>query len=275
MDIFGGKTLIKRPKEKANKTNDDPLPISSLSYSSIRDYLKCPLMFYYRHVMKLRIPQKQIELVFGSAVHSAFEAFHNGTDPFKMFDQEFDPRKLMPEERVDMANHIAEGKRFIQCYIDNQEFLKQVHGVHPEGVSEQKFFEWVMNPITKEILPVKMSGRLDRITTINQLIDFKTSSKPYTQDQVDSEMQPDIYYLQHYAKTKQLAEEFIYIVLVKGRKDPLQVLKTKRTKEQLAHTFMTADLVIKAVRGGQFPRGTGWKHKWCDCTKYEEQLLIK
>lgn len=274
--LFGRAVKIKDEKEKKEKEGTG-LKISSLSYSAMRDYLKCPKLFYYRHVMKLRLPQKQMELVFGSAVHSAFESFAKSEDPYLAFTKEFDATKLNPDERDRMDEYDLEGKRLIKIFVESQDYLQKVHGIILKGTAEQKFRTWLIDPITKQRLPIQFSGRTDFETEADQILDYKTSSKPYKQEEVDDgdhALQADIYSLEFLARKGFMPKEFIFVVFVKGRKDPLQVMKTVRTKESMSRTFKTAELVINGVRGNQFPRGSGWMHKFCDCSKYEASLLI-
>ena len=139
-NLFGEKIKIKKTKEKT--VVDKPTyPVSNLSYSSIRDYLRCPKLFYYQYVLKLRLKQKQMELVFGGAVHKALEVFHQSLDPIDAFTKEFVKEKLFPSEYEDFDRYVTEGHRLIKCYVDPemQTYLKTYHEIEPEGESEKKF----------------------------------------------------------------------------------------------------------------------------------------
>lgn len=274
--LFGRAVRIKEVKDPKVKEKTEGIKLSSISYSSIRDYLKCPKLFYYRHLMKIKLQQKQMELVFGSAVHSAFEAFTKSQDPRAAFDLEFREKKLLPEELAGDAvqKHKEEGERFIKTFLESQEYLKEVHGLILKGTAERMFRTWMTDPITKQVLPVQFSGRVDFETDDGKIIDYKTSAKPYKQSEVDQDLQPSYYILEYLMRTGKLPEGFYYIVFVKGRKEPLQVIKTTRSKEQLSLAFKMAELVLNGVKGKQFPKGTTWMERFCDCSKYEEALLL-
>lgn len=250
--------------------------IDHLSYSSVRDYLNCPRNFYLKHILKIRPKQKQMNLVFGGAVHDGIEAYHNGYSHIGVFDRSFDNKKLLPEELAEFDYHKEEGHRLLDAYVFTQAYMTDYLGIDPTGRSEVKFEVMLSNPMTKDLLGVKLTGRIDRITNGNQILEFKTSSKPYKQADVDVELQASLYDMVHLMQTDELATGIFYVVLIKGRKkDPIQILKTTRTKEQLVQSFKTLELVLKGINSNQFERGKGWFHdKFCDCFKIDEQLLL-
>lgn len=272
-DLFGKsqKVDVGLKKEKKEPTG---LKINRLSYSSIRDYMRCPKLFYYKYIMNLRIPQKQMELVFGGAVHEALEYVYKGQDPFEVFKRSFDKTKLLPEEHELYDQYVQEGQRLLEAYTRDYPRFAAEFKIDPEGESEVKFMDWIIDPITKDVLELKLSGRIDRLTTSTQIIEYKTSSKPYVQEDVDVELQASLYALQQLTKTKTVPPDIFYIVLVKGRKDPIQVLRTYRTKQQMSFAFRLVQFVLSGIKMNHFPKGSGWNHKWCDCEKFEQQLLL-
>ena len=271
--LFGRAILVKEEKVQRQKEKTG-LSISHLTNSMIKDYLFCPRLFYFKYILGLRLPMKSIQLVFGSSFHSALEGFYKKEDPEEIFMKEFLKEKIDPFNEEEYIEAISEGKRFVQRFIDAQDWLKTYHGIEFEGESEKQFKSWWRDPSTGEILDVFVSGRYDRVTKNHQLIDFKTSSKSYSQDKADSENQPSVYCFSYFLQEKIEPKEFIYIVFVKGRKDPLQVIKTKRTKEEYSLMFKIASLVLKGIKGKQFNQGNGFLHKYCDCYKYEKLLLL-
>lgn len=272
--LFGRPIKIKPKKIKMHKESE--YPIGRISQSMVKDYLKCPKLFYYRHILKIKLPMKSLPLVFGGAVHKAVESYYNGGEPYEVFNREFKADRIEPFDELEYEAHIKEGKRLIDEFINAQDWLTNYHGISLNGESEHKFNIWWRDPATYTLLPVQVSGIFDRTTDKHQILEFKTSSKPYKQDDVDIAIQKQMYSFSYYLLHKVIPTEFIYIVLIKGRKkDPIQVLKSTVTKSEFSQIFQTVDLVLKGIKGGQFNKGTGFLHRYCDCQRYEEALLIK
>lgn len=253
--------------------------VTALSASSIRDYKNCPLLFYYRHVLKLRLPQKQLNLVFGGAVHNGIEVYHNTNDveeAIAKFKKSFQFIRLAPEERNEYYPHKAEGERLIREYVAHQPYMTDVYGIDPNGVSETKFEKILVDPFTGEELTMPIRGRIDRVTATGQVVEYKTSKKKYKQDETDLLDQATIYSWVTELDLQREIEGVYYVVFLKGRKsDPIQILKTKRTKEDYVRLFRETKNIIKQIEKGRFERGcSGYKAKWCDCRKYEEALEI-
>ena len=79
--------------------------IDRVSYSVLRDYLECPLLFLYRHVLKLELPEKPIHLHFGKALHRALELQQKeNADPIAIFQKEFTSDLIA---REDLSTYLA------------------------------------------------------------------------------------------------------------------------------------------------------------------------
>lgn len=259
-----------------------PKTLKSLSASSIRDFKNCPALFYYRHVLKLRLPQKQMNLIFGGAVHNGLEHYHDEGEDLekatKAFHKAFFAQKtaLLPEEAGEFFNHLAEGKKLITAYHDQQEYMKSVYGITPGGISEMKFSVILKDPITEEELGLPINGRIDRITGTNQVVEFKTAKKKYKQDETDLLDQATIYEWVTELETGKPVPGIFYVVLLKERKkDPIQIIKTSRSVEDRTRLFREAKNILKHVEAGRFPKGcSGFKERFCDCGRYRDALAI-
>ena len=244
----------------------------------VRDYKQCPRLFYYRHILKLKLPQKQLNLLFGGAIHKGIEIFHNTKSldaGLAAFRKEFDKNKLAEDEQHEYQPHLAEGERILRRYVDAQDYLRIVHGISPEGVSEGYFKVNWTDPITGEKLELPITGIIDRRVKSGQLIDFKTSSKSYKQKKADELDQATIYSYSGEILFGDPVKEFAYIVFVKKRKNPIQVVKTKRSKQDYSLMFKEMKSIIKSIKAKKFHRGCrGFQAKWCDCRRYEEYLKI-
>lgn len=59
--------------------------LKKLSASSISTYLSCPLRFKFRHIDKIEAPADSPHLIYGSAIHTAIQAYHNSVYYGKRF----------------------------------------------------------------------------------------------------------------------------------------------------------------------------------------------
>ena len=238
-----------------------------LTHSMIRDYLRCPRLYYYRYYLGIRLPSKHLNLVFGSAIHEGIEDYYNRKDPIYAFTSDFQIDKIDNITKDEYLNALKEGKRLLDFFTAMIPITR--------GSSEVKFRTELIDPITHKMLEVPITGRYDRLED-NMIIEFKTSSKPYKQKDIDEATQASLYMFARYMATGKIPERFRYIILIKGRKkEPIQVLETQRTKEDLSFMFRTIETVLEGIKGEQFSKGTGFMHnKFCDCQKYEQELLL-
>lgn len=251
------------------------MELKTLSASSIRDYKKCPKLFLYRHVLRLKLPYKSRHLTFGGAFHSALEVYHKYNkekSAYNKFSNEFKIIHLSEDEKQFYDEMHTEGNRLLASYFNSQEYLKVVHDISSNGLSEARFRnEWI-DPISKEDLGIKITGIIDRVTEDADVVEFKTSSKPYKQEEVDRLDQATIYHRAFTIKTGQMPRRVVYIVFVKGRKDPIQVVTTTRNETDYARLQSEVKTIMSNIAQNKFDVGSGFEHRWCDCKRYEEML---
>src|SRR3989304_1274355 len=112
------------------------LPIDRISPSMISSYLECPPLFYYQYIAKIRLPQKQQHLLFGSAIHKAIEMMYKkDPDPYAWFDRTLDKSKLLPEELKEPPRLIELGHEMLKNYFEYHPKLDKLYGLN-EGISE-------------------------------------------------------------------------------------------------------------------------------------------
>lgn len=290
--MWGRKILIKPKKIKKMKEKSG-IPFGRISATAIRDYLKCQKLFYYRHVLKMKLPTKAIQLVFGGAFHSGIEGLYEGEDPVDIFKKKFKISEIdkLPEmSQEDFEAKFKEAREDgIEMMKEWREKAKSIHKEHNipwKGKSEVYFENWWIHPETGARLPIVVNGKVDRITDGGHILEFKTSGKKYKQEDVDTTGQGDVYCFARHCDLKlknpkfynNTSERMIYIVFLKGRKkDRIQVLETSRTVNDYVRIYETIDLIIDAVKKKSekdYKYGEGFMHKYCDCRKYEEQLLL-
>ena len=241
-------------------------------------YLNCPLSFYYQYIAKIRLPQKQIHLVFGSAIHAAVEAIFNKEEPFSHFEIEFDKKKLLDEEKDKYDEFYKLGYEMIRNYIKEYPTLDKLYELS-EGESELWIRRKLINPMTGEESSLPISGKIDRLTEGGRVVEYKTAGKKWTKEDLSYKLQTLLYNLWFYTEKGEMPLETVYIVLLKkykhqGRGETYQVLTKHCTLEELASTFEEVELILQKINNNEFERPRGYHPKWCDCYRFEEVLTI-
>ena len=249
--------------------------IDRFSPSMMIDYISCPRLFYYRYISKIQLPQKQIHLLFGGAIHKAVECIYDKQEPFKPFEQHFDKEKLMDDEKGLHKEYIDLGYEMIRNYLKEYPTLNALYNLS-DGQSEVYIKRYLKNPLTGETSSLPMSGRIDRLTTEGRVVEYKTSKNKWNQTDANYKIQTLLYNLWYLTEHDVLPLETIYIVLLKkykkvGRGEILQVLSKHCTIDELAGTFEEVEIILNKINNNEFDRPRNHP-KWCDCYKYEEAL---
>lgn len=250
--------------------------IERVSHSAIKDYQNCPLLFYYRKVLKLDLPDKGIHLHFGSAIHKALELYQTEkSDPVKIFQGEFTKDVLSKEEQEKHPELYDKGTELMEYYLSKEQILREDYGIKIVRTERKIIKEKVIDPATKvKMLFKEITGIIDFETEDDRLGDYKTAGKPYKQQDVDESLQPTMYYLLYFLEHGKLPASFVYIILLKKRKrEPIQILETTRTMEDITNLINLINDIHRKVELKLYERGHG-DDAWCDCFKYDNLLKI-
>ena len=254
--------------------------LEKFSPSAIITYVNCPLSFYYQYIAKIQLPQKQIHLLFGGAVHSAIEGMYNKLEPHGIFDEKFDINKLSAEEKSLHEEYVKLGHEMVKNYVAEHGILEDLYHLNA-GTSELYIKRHLKNPITGELSSIPMSGRIDRLTDAGIIIDYKTSSHKWSAEDTGYKIQTELYNLWYYSEYGRLPEETLYIVLLKKYKEVdkkesqvIQLLSKHCTMDELASTFEEVEIILSKINNGDFERPLGFHPPYCDCHRYEEALKV-
>lgn len=249
--------------------------VESISHSALRDYIKCPLLYFYRHVLKLEFKYKPLNLHFGSCLHSALEVYERDQkDPLIVFMNQFTPDVLSLEDKLKHEEYHTIGLKMLQQFKDERETLRDLYDLDITSCERRFSLENVVSPIDGTKLKFKRVNGVIDFETKNQAIgDYKTSSHKYKQEEVDESEQPTIYAMEKLFSQGKLPKEFLFIVFLKKRKkDMIQVIKTTRTKEDIHKLILKMNWVYDRIEKELFHRGHG-DDAYCDCYLFDE--LVK
>lgn len=227
--------------------------------------------------MWLKLPDDPIQLVVGKAFHSALEKMErDGKDPIKVFEKEFTKDKVQSVSIEKYAVEKEESMRLLAFWRDNRKMMLSLAGFSITEYEVPFKLKVDRDPLTGNRLNLPpINGFVDFVTDNNGIGDYKTSSKKYTQEMVDTSDQPTFYYLWHLLERGKLPSEFIYIVFRKGiKKQPIQILRTQRTMKQVSDLLASIQEVVLKIEDKQYHQRHDENERFCDCYLYEEMLRV-
>ena len=219
-----------------------------ISFSLLETYKNCPLKFKYQQLDKIKTP-KNIEAVFGNAIHSSLKKLFERTPLFPSLDEVIDHFQNNFAEKVESLN--LEPDTIAAYTKEGITLLKNFYKKNPPWnfnvvELESRFSVILEDPENKETHI--LAGIIDRIDKHEEngayeIIDYKTSKRMPSQDDTDKNLQLSIYNLGLLKKWPHLDPEKIKLSLYflkHGEK-----AETKRTKEDLENTKTE---ILKTIR---------------------------
>lgn len=249
------------------------LKIDHLSYSSISAYMTCGKAWKYKYVDE--IPTKPSEtLVIGSCVHDTVEEivkcnslgidapdvaefatqcvterFENNEGINNTLDFETVKNETL---RLVSASAIRSGIDMLKARLDND----------GRPMIERKVELWVPG------VDVPIVGYIDIVLADGTPADFKTSSRSWTQDKAQSELQP-VFYLGAMTQCEmEVNWKFRHIVMVKNKTPKFQIIEHAHKPIEVFKLFGNIHDIWNTMSKGVFlPAVPGsWKcsPKYCD-----------
>ncbi len=231
---------------------------SSASYSRLSQFLRCPLQFYFKRILKLPEPTAGSGLVFGSAIHNALAYIHNQIKVGETIDRDIVIREFLEtwhdyrgteikykanESRKSLSEM---GARLLDLYLEN-----------PISVGIRQVEHNVLVPLMNsrhEYLATPMVSVFDLLTETNGTVtlhEFKTSARKYSCLEVDLSLQATAYANAVYQLYGQIPiVEFV--VLTKTKTPKIHRIETYRTEQQLLQFGDLVEKVESAIRNNSF-----------------------
>lgn len=229
------------------------------SYSSLNQYLRCPLQYFFERVLGLPRATVGSGLVLGSAVHTALEHYHRG-----LMENQPASRDQIQKSFID-----AWGSRDDECEIEYKRNETRSSAIElgvalvemyleeppPENIVavEQSFLSPLRNS-QGEFLETPLAAVADLLTQDNESLkvrEFKTSGRAYSEFETDTSLQPTAYVnaVQHHYNAIADVE---YTVLVKTKTPKIQRISAPRTEDDLGRLGDIVESVEKAVQAKAF-----------------------
>ncbi len=223
----------------------------NISITKISTYLECPRKYWYLYEMGLQTPKSE-GFYFGSAVHEGLENYYLGKDPMEgVRNALFGKKKNIgeePKEGIDLDKLHKEAKRIFQIYPQQAPYFKP-------ALIEHFFKVPLIHPETKEKLPATFVGKIDLITTHDDIVDHKTASGSDTgffKEKNDFQANGYSYaFLQMFGR---LPKRFIFNFLIKGNTRRGPRIEPKILRPQLGDIctfFDTCKYALDAILRGE------------------------
>jgi CRISPR/Cas system-associated exonuclease Cas4 (RecB family) len=255
----------------ATGMGDDPVPIflggpmrelvprPHWSYSSVSQYLKCPLQYYFERVVKLPRETRTAAQVLGSAVHSALADYHRKLQAgesvtaqqvhrayLAAWDAQADDGPIIGSGGKPVGDSRDLGLALVDVYLDEPP---------PESIIavESPFLAPIANShgeyLERPVLVVAdLVVRQGDSLLVNEI---KTAGRSFSESEVATSHQPTFYANALYEITgEEPAVE--YTVLVKTKQPKVQKIRAVRTTSDYQRLGDIIEAVERGVGAGLF-----------------------
>lgn len=222
-----------------------------VSFSSLETYRNCPLKFKYQELDKIKTP-KAIEAIFGNTIHSSLKKLFQKTPLFPTLDEILNDFNNKWRQSFEKMDEEKKDENVFKAYLEEGvSMLKNFYKKNPPWnfnvVELESRFEVIIEDSAGNESHI-LAGVMDRVdknpeNDEYEIIDYKTSKRMPSQDDLDKNLQLSIYNLGLLKKWPHLAPEKIKLSLYflkHGEK-----IESKRTKEELERT---KNEILKIIR---------------------------
>jgi len=204
------------------------------SFSALDTFKQCPLKYKFQVIDKIRAPKLK-EAVFGNKIHKALQWFHSKEpvsptlDELLNFLKEIWESEVFIDDQEDMI-FFGEAIKILKNYYNFCQKIKE----KPVILNTETRFEVLLENKDKKCLLAGIIDRIDKNKDGIELIDYKTTKRLPSQQDIDNNLQLSLYCLGLLGRWPQFAEQGLEnIKLTFHFLKHQEFISTKRTKEQL------------------------------------------
>ena len=251
-----------------------------LSASGISDYLTCGFLYKLRRIDKLKPAFTSDALVFGSVIHAVLAEFHQQ----KMIGEKLSLKELLAvftthwqkaaKGRKDIR--YDDGKNFKVLLDEGQALLTTYH----RNLAQDDYKVLAIEqPFRFTVGGVPVIGVIDLMEVDESgtiiITDFKTTSRAYSTDEIDGNMQLSIYYMGVKANGYHDREILLRIDgLIKTKTPKFQQYYTSRSELDERRVAKKIRGVWDGIKKGVFiPNDGNWKCKCCEVKSFCDEFL--
>jgi putative RecB family exonuclease len=249
--------------------------MTSVSYTRLTTWQDCPRRFKFRYVDEAPEEGTAVNLVFGTAMHEAAEAFLESLaqtpkgddeiiavferafrDSVKFAEESQSPLDCSPEE---LEALVEKGKAMLRCFTTKVDRNAKVVGT-------ELAFDVEVQP------GVALTGYLDCLlmTGLNQfkIVELKTAARTYGEDRLRFDLQPTCYMAAAQRLLPPGAKvEFEYWLMMKTKEPDLKFLPVVRSDQDHDELHQLIRDYLKAIGAQVFPRRRSYQCDGCGYAK--------
>lgn len=237
----------------------------SWSYSAYSKALECLACYHKRYILKEEeTGPTSADLVFGSAMHSAWNAVLLGQDGHALFDFYWDTYSDTPMQftryKYDELRHL--GHTLLRKFIKSH---KERFGIDKSEVR-----------LYGEYKGTKLEGQFDYYGTLDGklcLLDLKTSAMNYPAEKKDVALQLNLYTYLVETNGYQRPDKIGYVVFNKGMgsiQEPLVWDYDSKTCKEMLDDMTTYCKMFEGMK--EYPRNPNCRYHNYNCYKPKESL---
>jgi len=236
------------------------------SYSALTTYQQCPLKFKFQEIDRIRVP-KGIEAVFGNIIHNCLKFMFGRTPLYPALDEVVGQFQGLWQEKEIIKIKPEEEKAY---YEDGIAVLKNFYRLNPPWnfniVDLESRFEVSISSGAENHTLTGIIDRIDKVSDNSfEIIDYKTSRRLPSQENLDNDLQMSIYHLGITKRWPHIKPENIKLSLYflkHGEK-----ITTSRSNEDLEKTknfvVATIDEIKQRIEKNDFPPFPSPLCGWC------------
>lgn len=182
-------TLITHPHTNPTTHHTQPTPLNYLSYSQIQTFLDCPLHYKAKYLLHLPTPPTAAS-TFGNVIHLTLKQYYEiskakeNPDILQLLDKNW--LSTGYENKKHESLYRTKGIKFLTDFVTQQ--------FDPHNLPLK-----LEEPFTVPLNGLKIGGKIDRVDQLPdgkiEIIDYKTTAKPLTQKEADTNLQLSFYAL--------------------------------------------------------------------------------
>jgi len=253
-----------------------------LSASSINDYIDCGLLYKFGRVDKLAPESTPDALIYGSVIHKVLEKFYQermigNKLPLREMKEEFAKLWRQATERCENIQY-TKGKSFDYILREGKELLTVYWNKLPQDNFKVLAIEESFSFMIKNV-QIPIIGQMDLVEEDESgtiiIVDWKTSAKAYSLDDVDKSSQLTLYKMA--AQENGFMDREILLrfdVLIKTQTKKFEQYYTTRNNSDEMRMKNKIIQVWDGISKGVFvPNDGHWKCKGCAYKKYCDEFL--
>ena len=248
-----------------------------ISYTQLNTYLKCPQKYQFQYVRGLPWEFVPEYLPFGGSMHETAKLFYRtlketGQRPplndliahFKAtWDRETQRNNIRYKEYQTIDTQREKGIQLVKVFYENIAPQKVI------GVEVPFSVDLVLEE-TGEVLPCKLSGIFDLVESDEEgtliIVELKTSSKRYTDDQIDLDLQGTLYsYALKQIRLHTNGDDTLvrYDQLLKQKTPSMETYYAVKGNVQYTWAYHLVRKVLRAIDHEVYHPIPGWQCKDC------------